>query len=182
MKEYKPTKKLKKKIAILGFPMDLGAGRRGVDMGPSALRYANLEEKLEELGYKVKDFGDLFIEGAETLTIRNHKLKYLPEIVRSSKILAKKIESLLIEAVNLLAADEPLPVRYSDHALAGEWKDHRDCHIRPDMVLIYRKPDDTDATERVVVANADQLYLLVPCLCTNFKHDAQPFGSSENAT
>lgn len=84
-----------KKIGVLGFPMDLGAGRRGVDMGPSALRYAHLEENLEELGYKVRDFGDLFIEGAETQHIRNPKLKYLSEIVRSSKILAKKVESLL---------------------------------------------------------------------------------------
>jgi len=95
MNKKTSARKLKKKIGILGFPMDLGADRRGVDMGPSALRYANLEEKLEVLGYKVKDFGDLFIEGAETQTIRNPKLKYLPEIVRSSKILAKKVESLL---------------------------------------------------------------------------------------
>jgi mRNA interferase YafQ len=43
--------------------------------------------------------------------------------------------------VSLLAADAPLPERYRDHALTGDWKDHRDCHIRPDLVLIYRKPD-----------------------------------------
>ena len=35
-----------------------------------------------------------------------------------------------------------MPERLRDHALIGEWKDHRDCHIRPDLVLIYRKPDD----------------------------------------
>ena len=40
-----------------------------------------------------------------------------------------------------LAADRPLPQRHHDHALAGRWKDHRDCHVRPDLVLIYRKPD-----------------------------------------
>jgi len=44
--------------------------------------------------------------------------------------------------VNLLAADTPLPRRSFDHPLSGEWNDHRDCHIRPDLVLIYRKPDD----------------------------------------
>jgi mRNA interferase YafQ len=38
-------------------------------------------------------------------------------------------------------ADMPLPIRHLDHPLAGEWSDHRDCHIRPDLVLIYRKPD-----------------------------------------
>ena len=47
-----------------------------------------------------------------------------------------------MEVVNLLADDTPLPRRNFDHTLSGEWNDHRDCHIRPDLVLIYRKPDD----------------------------------------
>jgi mRNA interferase YafQ len=41
----------------------------------------------------------------------------------------------------MLAKDEPLPHRYFDHALGGEWNDHRDCHVRPDLILIYRKSD-----------------------------------------
>ena len=41
-----------------------------------------------------------------------------------------------------LAKDEPLPRRYFDHPLGGDWNDHRDCHFRPDLILIYRKPDD----------------------------------------
>jgi mRNA interferase YafQ len=48
-----------------------------------------------------------------------------------------------MEAVTMLAKDEPLPQRYFDHPLTGEWIDHRDCHIRPDLILIYRKPDET---------------------------------------
>ena len=95
MKLKRQVKKISKSIVIIGFPIDLGADRRGVDMGPSALRYAQLEEKLERLGYKVRDFGDLYIEGAETQQVRNLKLKYLSEILRSSNILAKKVESLL---------------------------------------------------------------------------------------
>jgi mRNA interferase YafQ len=58
-----------------------------------------------------------------------------------SGVLGKRLDVLLMEAVNLLASDAALPPRYVDHALAGEWGDHRDCHIRPDLVLIYRKPD-----------------------------------------
>ena len=58
--------------------------------------------------------------------------------------LGKKFDRLLMEAVDMLAADEPLPRRNMDHALAGEWSDHRDCHVRPDLVLIYRKPDDAN--------------------------------------
>jgi len=55
----------------------------------------------------------------------------------------KKLDALLTEVVNLLAADKPLPRRTFDHPLSGEWNDHRDCHIRPDLILIYRKPDAT---------------------------------------
>jgi mRNA interferase YafQ len=54
----------------------------------------------------------------------------------------KRLDSALMEIVNLLAADTPLPRRSFDHPLAGEWNDHRNCHIRPDLVLIYRKPDE----------------------------------------
>jgi len=47
-----------------------------------------------------------------------------------------------MEVVNLLAADMPLPNRNVDRSLFGEWADHRDCHIKPDLILIHRKPDD----------------------------------------
>ena len=48
---------------------------------------------------------------------------------------------MLKEALILLAADSPLPPNYRDHPLTGDWADARDCHLRPDLVLIYRKPD-----------------------------------------
>jgi mRNA interferase YafQ len=52
------------------------------------------------------------------------------------------ISDELQAAVDLLAADTPLPDRFHDHALTGPWSDHRDCHIRPDLVLIYRKTEE----------------------------------------
>ncbi len=55
---------------------------------------------------------------------------------------SKQLDALLAETINLLAADTPLPRRYFDHPLSGEWDDCRDCHLRPDLVLIYRKPDE----------------------------------------
>jgi mRNA interferase YafQ len=55
----------------------------------------------------------------------------------------KHLDAELLETVKMLAKDEPLPRRYFDHPLSGEWSDHRDCHIRPDLILIYRKPDAT---------------------------------------
>jgi mRNA interferase YafQ len=54
----------------------------------------------------------------------------------------KNLDAALLEVVNLLAADTDLPNRNFDHPLSGEWSDHRDCHIRPDLILIYRKPND----------------------------------------
>jgi mRNA interferase YafQ len=53
----------------------------------------------------------------------------------------KKLDDILMQIVNLLADDKPLPQRNFDHALTGAWNDHRDCHIKPDLVMIYRKPD-----------------------------------------
>jgi mRNA interferase YafQ len=57
--------------------------------------------------------------------------------------LAKKVESLLNETTDLLKVDIPLPDRYSDHQLSGNLGDCRECHIRPDLLLIYRRPDDS---------------------------------------
>jgi len=51
------------------------------------------------------------------------------------------LESDFAAILGALANDQPLAERYRDHALTGDWKDHRDCHIKPDLVLIYRKPD-----------------------------------------
>jgi mRNA interferase YafQ len=58
--------------------------------------------------------------------------------------------------VNSLAADIPLEHRNFDHALSGEWKDHRDCHLKPDLVLIYRKPD-ADSLELVRLGSHSEL-------------------------
>lgn len=88
---------MKKKVKIIGFPMDLGAGRRGVDMGPSALRIAHLSEKLQYLGYEVEDHGDIDIEIMETQTVKNDKLKYIDEIERTSLKLAEVVEKTLEE-------------------------------------------------------------------------------------
>lgn len=53
------------------------------------------------------------------------------------------LQSDFVAIVSVLANDQPLAEKHRDHALTGDWKDHRDCHIKPDLVLIYRKPDDT---------------------------------------
>ena len=51
------------------------------------------------------------------------------------------LDASLGPVVEVLANDQPLDPRHRDHPLSGEWADHRDCHVRPDLVLIYQKPD-----------------------------------------
>jgi mRNA interferase YafQ len=51
------------------------------------------------------------------------------------------IDSLVAHIVSLLAQDEALPEKSRDHGLSGKWRDHRECHLKPDLLLIYRKPD-----------------------------------------
>ena len=51
------------------------------------------------------------------------------------------LDAELASIVEALAKDQPLEPRRHDHALSGEWSDHRDCHLKPDLVLIYQKPD-----------------------------------------
>ncbi len=75
--------------------MDLGAGRRGVDMGPSAIRIADLAGRLRELGYTISDEGDIQVKTQEVQTIENPHLKYLPEISRSCEKLALKTKKIL---------------------------------------------------------------------------------------
>ena len=52
------------------------------------------------------------------------------------------LDADLRAVLSALLTDQPLESRHRDHALTGEWKDHRDCHVKPDLVLIYQKPDD----------------------------------------
>jgi mRNA interferase YafQ len=63
-----------------------------------------------------------------------------------------------VSLVAKLASDEPLDPRQRDHALTGDWKDHRDCHVKPDLVLIYRKPDD-DTLQLVRLGSHSELGL-----------------------
>lgn len=70
----------------------------------------------------------------------------------------RTLDTSLTTAIKLLAADEPLPHRNYDHSLTGNWKDHRNCHIKPDLILIYRKSDN-DTLDLVRLGSHSELGL-----------------------
>ncbi len=79
-------------VHIIGVPLDLGAGRRGVDMGPSAIRYAGLGKAICELGHTVTDYGNIHVDVAEGNPMEeNCKLKHLEEITRVNSQLAERV-------------------------------------------------------------------------------------------
>ena len=87
----------KRNLEIIGIPVDLGAGRRGVDMGPSAIRIADLEPRLEALGHKVTDFGDIDVVIPETQKVGAGKLRYKAPILSACDELRKQVERSLGE-------------------------------------------------------------------------------------
>jgi arginase len=81
----------KREIAIIGAALDLGQGRRGVDMGPSAIRYAGLEERLVGLGYTVRDEGNVETAVAEATALRDERARFLPEIHDTCELIAARV-------------------------------------------------------------------------------------------
>ena len=98
-------------IDIIGVPVDLGQDRRGVDMGPSAIRYASLRQKLEALGHAIEDRGNLEVPIQETCAITDPKLKYIDCIVPMGRRLAGAV------ATSIQGGRFPL-VLGGDHSLS----------------------------------------------------------------
>jgi arginase len=85
------------KIRIIGVPMDLGASRRGVDMGPSALRVAGLQSRLKQLGHQVEDIGNIPVKQAEEQHYGEKRAKYLDEIAETCRGLVEIVARTLDE-------------------------------------------------------------------------------------
>jgi arginase len=100
------------KIRIIGVPMDLGASRRGVDMGPSALRVAGLQTRLKHLGRQVEDIGNVPVIQAEEQHYGEKNAKYLAEIVATCKGLAEMVSKTLDE-------DQIPLILGGDHSIAA---------------------------------------------------------------
>lgn len=102
---------MNKKARIIGVPMDLGAGRRGVDMGPSAIRIAGLNQAIALLGYEVSDAGNVHVRPAEAIERSSPRAHFLPQIAEAAEELAVMVEAALEE--------DALPVILGgDHSIA----------------------------------------------------------------
>src|ERR1035438_3094156 len=84
-----------RRIRVIGVPLDMGASRRGVDMGPSAMRVAGLEARLEALGHQVTDGGNIRVEIAETQASGNKSARYLKEITETCTRTAEAVLNTL---------------------------------------------------------------------------------------
>lgn len=98
-------------VAILGVPLGYGASMAGVDMGPAALRVARLNQRIAQLGYQVRDLGDLRLDRSQTVPESGDKLKYLNEIKAACEELALRVDEIL-------KADELPLVLGGDHSIA----------------------------------------------------------------
>lgn len=83
------------KIGIVGAPVDLGQPRRGVDMGPSAIRIARLQERLEALGHSVRDFGNIPAADMSTAVVGGRNARYLGDVIRQCELLAGRVSAIL---------------------------------------------------------------------------------------
>lgn len=99
------------RIAIIGAPLDMGSDRRGVDMGPSAMRVANLNKKLAALGFEVTDLGNVRVEQRESTPQGPRDAKYLPQIAAACERVAGAVWHALGEGKTPL-------VLGGDHSIA----------------------------------------------------------------
>jgi arginase len=110
------------KLAVIGAALDLGAGRRGVDMGPSAIRYAELDSRVSELGYDYVDLGNVEAAVAEATDLVDEHARFLPQI----KDTCRRIAELVTQAIG--AGQVPV-VLGGDHSVAlGTLSGLREAH------------------------------------------------------
>lgn len=108
-------------IRLIGVPLDLGAGRRGVDMGPSALRIAGLQERLERLGYRVTDAGDQAVPIPESADPGDPHAHYLPQIAEVAEALSLRVAEALREGAIPLVLGGDHSLSIGTIAGAAQW-------------------------------------------------------------
>ena len=135
------------KIKVIGVPLDLGQDRRGVDMGPSAIRVANLNARLRSLGYEVEDAGNVPAAIPEMMPFGNRRAKYLKEIAETCRRVARQVSAVLRQgfAPLVLGGDHSIAIG----TVAGVSKYFRDRGKRVGLLWIDAHADmNTPQTSR----------------------------------
>jgi arginase len=116
-----------RKIKVIGVPLDLGASRRGVDMGPSAVRVAGLEARLEALGHEVIDGGNISVAIAETKHLGEQNARYLKEITETCAKVAELVEKSLQDGMTpvVLGGDHSVAAGTVSGVAAFHRKEHK---------------------------------------------------------
>ncbi len=156
-------------VAIIGAALDLGQGRRGVDMGPSAMRYAGLEERLTTLGYQVRDHGNVETAVPEATALRDERARFLPEIKETcARIAAKVVEESNAGAIPLVLG--------GDHSVAlGTLGGLASAHGPGGVLWIDAHPDiNTPATSPTGNVHGMPLAAALGLTGPEFESDAWP--------
>ena len=185
------------KIHLIGVPMDLGQGRRGVDMGPSALRYAGLNSALEALGYSVHDRGNISVPGPEEIEEEQAPIKHLPAVSLANSALAKAVEEaseqgyfpIVLGGDHSIAAGSIAGMRRSGRRIGVLWIDaHGDyntpettpsgnLHGMPLAALTGREPKSLAPFEEEHYLKPQEVVLLgVRCLDPGEKQNLREDG------
>lgn len=119
---------MKKKVKIIGVPMDLGAGRRGVDMGPSAIRIAGLNQAISRMGFQVEDVGNVNVRTPESMKRSNVHAHYLPEITSVCEQLAESVEETVANgSIPIILGGDHSIAMGSAAGVASHYKKQNKC-------------------------------------------------------
>lgn len=141
------------KLTLLGVPQDLGAENLGVDIGPNALRYTKIVDKLQNIGFEITDLGNISCLSRNDLEIKDPKLKYSDEIVRISKISAEKVNGIIKN-------DERVIVLGGDHSVNLGAVSGASVALEKDLGLIYFDAHaDMNTSETTLTGNIHGMHL-----------------------
>lgn len=136
---------MKQNVSLLGIPIDLGAESLGVDMGPQALRYAGIAEKLEKAGLSITDLGNVTCKTREEVPVGNPRMKYVDEIVRICTETAKKVDSVMQKGERVLALG-------GDHSLCLGTVSGASKALKGNLGLIYLDAHGDFNTEETTIS------------------------------
>ena len=139
--------------SLIGVPLDLGAKNLGVDIGPDAFRYQGVIEKLEKVGFKIDDLGDIKPKNRNLLKLDNPKLRYLEEIVKVSEETAQKVETEILKNKKII-------VLGGDHSVCLGAVSGASVAYKYDLGLIYFDAHgDLNTDETTITGNIHGMQL-----------------------